>query len=211
MTSELLQKLGVTERDLIWAVVSAMFFSDFGVVKSVSSDKKRVDVEHAIQPVIADQQQDARRTVNVELLWPASAELSMRWDIAAGDTVLLVGLKDYVKDADGSLPGKTTVGLHYTQETMKAIPLGSYSASSEVLLNVSGGLVQLKNTATSLYTILNNLMSAVNTFSNAAAQSAITTGGASSVALAAAINVLLSALNVAVINVTTLLGQLLKA
>jgi hypothetical protein len=208
--------MGWTERDVIEAIIGATFIADFGVVSawpSTVGNKTKVDVQHAIKPkIVGVQVADPTETKGVEILWPGGGgQFSQEWDLAVGDPVLLIGLKDFVDTVASGLPSIPDWPMHYTQETMKAIPVGAFKAGSAVAMTVSGGLVQLKNASASLYTILNNLMSAINTFSNAAAQGAITTGGASSVALASAINVLLAAMNASIVSVTTLLGQLLKA
>lgn len=71
------------------------------------------------------------------------------------------------------------------------------------------GKVYVGNATQNLRTQLDNLLTALNTFSGAAAQSAITTGGASSAALAAAIVALQAALFSSVTSVTTALDALL--
>ena len=71
------------------------------------------------------------------------------------------------------------------------------------------GKVYLGNASQNLRTQLDNLLQALNTFSGAAAQSAITTGGSSSASLAAAIVALMQPLFTSVVNVTTALDALL--
>jgi hypothetical protein len=168
-TNPLVMNQWVTERDLIHFIVENMFFVDFGVVKAVSSDKKTVDVQHAIKPMMAGVQQEERETKGVELLWPASLAFSMRWAVAVGDTVLLVGLKDYVKTVGSDVPGQTDVALHYTQETMKAISLGAYNASSTCTIEQADGKLKLNGdtkqfvTWQELQNVLNLLWTAMTT------------------------------------------------
>ena len=71
------------------------------------------------------------------------------------------------------------------------------------------GKVYVGNATQNLRTQLDNLLQALNTFSGAAAQSAITTGGSGSAALAAAIVALMIPLFTSVTNVTTALDALL--
>jgi hypothetical protein len=158
---DLFAYLGITERDLIKSIIASRFFVDFGIVQAVSADKTQVDVKHAIQPKLFGTQLQTTVTKGVELLWPASAAMAIQWDIAAGDTVLIVGLKDFVKTVNVSSPAPTDVGLHYTQETMKAIPMGEYGTPAQVTINGSGGLLQIKTAAASLYTIIQNLIQGI--------------------------------------------------
>jgi hypothetical protein len=73
------------------------------------------------------------------------------------------------------------------------------------------GKLYVGNTTQNLRTQVDNLLVALNTFSGAGAQSSITTGGASSSALAAAIVALMQPLFTAVNNVQTALDALLDA
>ena len=142
--SLLLDHLGVTERDLIEAIVGALFMGDFGTVDAVSADKSHVDVVHAIKPKVADQQLDATLTKGVEVLWPGGGgALSIRGTLAKGDPVLLVGLKDYVSTVASGLPGTTDIPLHYTQETLKAIPCGAFNSGATITIEETGGILEI--------------------------------------------------------------------
>ncbi len=202
---KILDGLGLTDADLIDSIVSGKYVVDLGIV--TATNQTTVDVKHAVVQQVSGAALPATVTKGVEILWPFPGT----WTIAVGDLVLLLGAKDFVAQANGlSAPATTDIAWHYTQETMKAIPI--YSASKQAQITIdSSNLVHVKNAAASLFTILNNLLTALNNFSNAAAQSAITTGGSSSASLASAIVVLQTALNSAVSTVTTALGQLLAA
>lgn len=212
--NQILESLGTTPREFIERVLAKQFLLDLGLVVAVSADKTHVDVQHVVLQTINGAQQPATVTKSVELLYPGGGVgLSIQWPVAIGDPVLLLATRDYVDPFGGkTAPVPPVSGAHYTQDTMKALPLGALNSGSAFTIVVDGsGLLQVKNAAASLYTVLNNFLSAVNTFSNAAAQTAITTGGASSVSLAAAIDVLLAALNASIVSVTTALGQVMKA
>jgi hypothetical protein len=71
------------------------------------------------------------------------------------------------------------------------------------------GKMYIGNSTQNLRTQLDNLTTALNTFSGAAAQSAISAGGSSSASLAAAIVALMTPLFSSVVNVTTALDALL--
>lgn len=130
MKSDFLRRLGMTDRDLILALLGASFIVDVGVISAVNGNL--VDVQHAIQPRSGGEQLESTETKGVELLWP----YPVQWDVQAGDAVLLLGLKDYVRTVSGLQPGPTDVTLHYTQETMKAVPFGTYNPGArKVYLN----------------------------------------------------------------------------
>ncbi len=124
MGDPFLEDIGLTEADLIRNVVANTFILDFGIVEAVNGDGT-VDVQHAVQPTRLGYQLPPTVTRNVEVVWPSSSQFNPPFELAAGDTVLLVGLKDYVKTAKVSAPDYTDVPLHYTQQTMKAIPMGA--------------------------------------------------------------------------------------
>jgi hypothetical protein len=106
-------------------------------------------VEHAIQPVVAGEQQGTTITKGVEVLWPGGGgQLSAKWDLAVGDPVLLVGLKDFIPTVGGALPQTEQIPIHYTQETMKAIPMGAYKGTSAIPISVSGGVMTVGDPAT---------------------------------------------------------------
>ena len=214
VSTEILESIGMEEDDLVrWVVGNKLYMVDFGIVKAVTgSPATKVDVTHAAHPVIVGQEQPDVISKDVEVLWPGGGSgLSISWPLAAGDPVLLVGLKDDVSVTRTSA-SKADTPLHYAQETLKAIPLGDYNSGAGFLVNVdSSHLLQMKNAAASLFTVLNNFLSAINTFSNATSQLSLTTGSGTSASLAAAINALLIAMNASIVSVTTALGQLMKA
>jgi hypothetical protein len=169
----ILEQLGMTTRDLILNVVSAMFFLDFGVVKAVSADKKKVDVRHSIIQSVAGQPLPETVSIGIEVLWPGGGmQYSEQMDIAVGDPVLLIGLKDFVRSSGSAAPASTGVPLHYTQETMKAIPLGTYNSSATVRLLVTGGkwqltAVEIDLNGSSKAFITDALQGVLNTFTTA--------------------------------------------
>lgn len=140
-----LSNLGTTTRDLIEWVIGKTFLIDVGIVVSVSADKTHVDVNHLVLPTVNGVQLQAALTKGVELLFPGGgAELSMRWDVSAGDLVLLLALKDYVDPIAGKTTPVTPVaGTHYSQDTMKALPLSPYSGSSTHTIEASGGTLTI--------------------------------------------------------------------
>lgn len=149
--NQILANLGITPRDLVEDLIGSSFIADFGIISAVSVDQKTVDVQHAIQPVVVGEQQGTTVTKGVEILWPGGGgQLSMKWDLAIGDHVLLVGLKDFVSTVDISFPGQTSNPLHYTQETMKAIPVGKYNSLASVQIVASASGLDFKGPAVNL-------------------------------------------------------------
>jgi hypothetical protein len=199
VSTEILESMGMEEDDLIRWVLGKTFLVDFGFVVAVmGSPATSVDVKHAAHAVIVGQEQPDTITKGVEVMWPGGGlGLSMSWNLAVGDAVLLLALKDDVS-LSRTTPAKADTPMHYTQETLKAVPLGRYNSGAGFLINVdSSNLLQVKNASASLFTVLNNLISDLSTFAT----------GLNPTTLAAQAAALVTALA----SVTTALGQLMKA
>lgn len=163
--------LNYNQSDIIRSIINSLFMSDYGIVKKVNPDKT-IDVTHAVMgSLINGVSMGLTETRNVEVLFPASAAFGQSWPIAVGDGVLLIGLRNSIASTE-SIKEPTAPPnefLHYSQNTMKAIPLQTVS-SPKVIINVSsggnleiqnnnvGGLIQIKNATKSLYTVLNSLI-----------------------------------------------------
>ena len=188
--------LSMTERDLIEAIIAETFFADYGyvtaVIPAIGDDKTRVDIQHIVKPKVVGQDLPPTVTRGVELLFPAGAGYSEEWDVKKGDGVLLIGLKWYVNTVDQSGPQSSDVNLHYTQETMKAIPLGRFNGSATVTLKIIGGKWQLNATEIDLNgdskrfvthaeldTALQGLMTSLNSHTHLVASLGAPTGPAS--------------------------------
>jgi hypothetical protein len=119
-----------SQADIIDSRINAKMFADYGTVTAVNGDK--VDVTHAtVQYLLSGQRCEPCQTKSIEVLYPATAAFSIKYPVAVGDRVLLIGLHSYVEAvADVTDEGSEPLGfLHYHQATMKAIPLGSIDAS----------------------------------------------------------------------------------
>lgn len=129
-----------TERTLIESILASHYIVDYGFIKSVNPDKT-IDVTHAKQLKTLDGQSlKATVTKNVEVLTLCGGGFSFTFDYKKGDKVLLLGLKDYVpKVEDVTSATETTAYLHYTRETIKAIPLCVFNKDAKVLLKVESG------------------------------------------------------------------------
>jgi hypothetical protein len=213
------QALSLSLQDIIRSNIEDKYMADYGVVSAVyGTPVTTIDVTHFIPGYYdANGNPQPNITYGVEVLYTAMAGLSVEVPLSVGDSVLLVGSRRLVNSivnvttANSGTKPTGYMPLSYTKDTLKAIPIGDLATSSAIYLRFKAGKMQLKNTATSLYTALNNFESAVATFSNAASQAAISTGGSSSAALASAINVLLVALNISVVSAQTALGQIMEA
>ena len=129
-----------TERTLIESILASHYIVDYGFIKSVNPDKT-VDVTHTKQLKTLDGQSlKATVTKNVEVLTLCGGGFSFSFDYKKGDKVLLLGLKDYVpKVEDVTSATETTAYLHYSRETIKAIPLCIFSDKAKVQVKVENG------------------------------------------------------------------------
>lgn len=144
MANQQLDALSLTIRDLIENIIANSFIMDLGTVTAVQVNTVNgqpvtvVSVQHTIQLNKRGTILPTTITPNVEVFWPSSSGLSERGKIANGDSVLLVGLKDYVASIANPSPNPTDIQWHYTQGCLKAIPLGTYKAGSTHTIDASG-------------------------------------------------------------------------
>lgn len=164
-----LDLLGVSERQVIQSVIAEAFFADYGIVRAVNGNVT-VDVEHAIRAVTragiqaTSQVLDPTISKEVELLFPMMGGLSIEGTVNVGDGVLLIGLRGLLSSTVGITESKAPAEFwHYSQQTLKAIPLAGISTAS-VQFGESTGKAFLRNSSASLYTIMSDLYSALNTF-----------------------------------------------
>ena len=199
--------------DVIRQTIALSFIADYGIVQTVNADKT-VDVVHAVQGEYIDgTPMSPTVTRSVEVIFPGSASFAQTWPIAKGDGVLLVGLKNFVmttKDIEAPQnPPKEFP--HYSQDTIKAIPLQNVS-SPVFQFNVDvNGLAQIKNASKSLFTVIDNFESHISALSTALATFTTGLNTGTLVAQAAA---MATAATTAVTNIATdraNLALLLKA
>ena len=135
-----------TERTLIESILASHYIVDYGFIKSVNPDKT-IDVTHAKQLKTLDGQSlKATVTKNVEVLTLCGGGFSFIFDYKKGDKVLLLGLKDYVpKVEDVTSATETTAYLHYSRETIKAIPLCVFNSDAKVQIKVENGKLTIGN------------------------------------------------------------------
>ena len=142
--SPVLENLGLQIRDLIENILANSFILDFGVVQSVGTNANgvtTVSVQHSVQLNKLGTVMAPHVTNNVEVMWWSSAGLSTQGKIAAGDTVLLVGLKDYLSSIAKPNPSdqaRDVVPIHYARANMKAIAMGPFQSGSTHTIDGSG-------------------------------------------------------------------------
>ena len=136
-----------TDRTLIESIVSSFFILDYGFIKTVNADKT-VDVTHAKQLKTLDGKSlPATVTKGIEVLTIAGAGFSINFDYKKGDKVLLLGLKNYVPKVDEVTSAtETTAYLHYSRETIKALPLCVFNDEAKVKIEVEDGALKLTTT-----------------------------------------------------------------
>ena len=113
-----------TDRTLIESILSSFYIVDYGFIKSVNPDGT-IDVTHAKQlKALNGENLKATVTPGIEVLTLCGSGFSFKFDYKKGDRVLLLGLKDYVPKTENVISAtETTAYLHYSRETLKAIPM----------------------------------------------------------------------------------------
>ena len=141
----MIQATGLSEKDLITAILANFFIVDYGYINKVNPDKT-VNVTHAAKPVLMDGTELGETTTdNVEVLTISGAGFSVQWDYKAKDKVLLLGLKDYVPKVDKVESAEVPKAfLHYNRSTLKAIPLCIFSDDAKVKIKVDDGTITIE-------------------------------------------------------------------
>ena len=140
MSNGILANEKLTERSLIESIVSSFYILDYGLIKAVNPDKT-IDVIHAKQlKTYAGQSLKATVTTNIEVLTLSGAGFSINFDYKKGDKVLLLGLKNYIKKVeDVTRATETTAYMHYSRETLKAIPMCVFNDEAKVTIAIEDG------------------------------------------------------------------------
>ena len=144
MSNSVFLNEGLTEKSLIESILASHYIVDYGFIKSVNPDKT-IDVTHAKQLKTLDGQSlKATVTKNVEVLTLCGGGFSFTFDYKKGDKVLLLGLKDYVpKVEDVTSATETTAYLHYSRETIKAIPLCIFNGDAKATVKIENGTMKV--------------------------------------------------------------------
>lgn len=136
-----------TDRDLIESILTSFYIVDYGFIQKVNDDKT-VDVVHAKKiKTVQGETLAQTETKKVEVLTLSGSAFSIKIDIQPGDKVLLLGLKNYVqKTEDVTEATETTVYMHYSRGTMKALPLSAFNADAKVTAEIKDGDFKLNCT-----------------------------------------------------------------
>ena len=134
----------LTERSLIESILASHYIVDYGFIKKVNADQT-VDVTHAKQLKTLDGKTlPATVTTNIEVLTISGAGFSIKFDYKKGDKVLLLGLKDYIPEVEKVTSAtETTTYLHYSRETLKAIPLCLFNDEAKVKIEIEAGTMKV--------------------------------------------------------------------
>lgn len=141
---DIFQAARYTDRNLIESILSSFYIIDYGYIKKVNPDKT-VDVIHAKMLKTMDGQSlRPTTTKELEVLTLSCGGFALQVDYKAGDKVLLLGLKDYVpKTQQVAIPTETTSYLHYTRETMKALPLCVFDSTAKIKVKAENGTLDV--------------------------------------------------------------------
>ena len=133
-----------SDRDLIVRLLANFYIIDYGFVNKVNADGT-VNVTHAKLPMtLEDVELPETRTNNLEVLCLSGAGFTLQWDIQAGDQVLLLGLKDYVREvAKVTKSSSQEAFIHYTRDNMKVFPLTVFNNQARVVMKAHGGTLSI--------------------------------------------------------------------
>lgn len=128
------------ESDVVASILASHYIVDYGYISAVNPDGT-VNVVHARKPRMYNGEELSETvTQNIEVLTIAGAGFSLKWDYKEKDRVLLLGLKDYIEKVDSVEQAESnTVFLHYSRETLKAIPLCVFDDSAKVRFEIEKG------------------------------------------------------------------------
>ena len=128
------------DRTLIESVLQSFFIIDYGYIKNVNIDKT-IDVVHAKRlKTYTDENLPQTETKEIEVLTLSGSGFSIQFDYKKGDKVLLLGLKDYIPKVDDVRSAtETTTYLHYSRETIKALPLCVFNDEAKVTVQIENG------------------------------------------------------------------------
>lgn len=133
-----------SDRDLITGLLASFYILDYGFISKVNADGT-INVTHAKRQVTTeDMELPETVSKNIEVLTLSGKGFSVQWDIQEGDQVLLLGLKDYIQQvAKVTKSTKQDAFIHYTRDTMKALPLSIFNNQAKVVVKAHGGTLSI--------------------------------------------------------------------
>jgi len=157
----------LTDSDVIDSRISNRYILDYGTIQSISSDGTRAVIQHQVQVNLSGTL-TTLITKNVEVLYSQTSNLLFDSTPKAGDWVLLFGLRRYIESTltPAPSPSSPSSNISYDRSCLKCLPLSTIGSQSSLIFKAIGGKLRLRNSAVSLFKILNDFMSALNTFGN---------------------------------------------
>lgn len=137
--------LRYTDRDLIEAIVGNFYILDYGYITKVNSDKT-VNVTHSTQlKTRSGETLPVTTEKNMEVMTISVNGFSLGIDYAAGDPVLLLGLKNIVQSTKKATQAEEAKSFyHYSRETLKAFPLCAFNNESKVRIESDKGTLKIE-------------------------------------------------------------------
>lgn len=134
-----------TDRSLIESILASFYILDYGYIKTVNPDKT-IDVVHAKRLKTMDGKTlNPTTTKSVEMLTVAGSGFSLNFDYKKGDKVLLLGLKNYIAKANEVTSATETKSyMHYSRETIKALPLCVFNDQAQVTVQIESGSMKVQ-------------------------------------------------------------------
>ena len=142
--------INLTDREYHESFIGNSYIIDMGIISNISSDKKTVDIIHATLPMKNGIAGQPIKSTGIEILWNGCKNFQLQYDLQIGDTVLLVGMKNFIPSVSGlNTPAKPSINLKYTQETMKAIPF-SVQPNAQAIIKVTSSEMDITTKQTTL-------------------------------------------------------------
>ena len=153
-----IKNTSLTDADVIDSIICSYFHDDIGIIDTVNSDGT-INVTHAIIPTLKNGTElEEMQIKNVEVFFPSSQYFKLKWKLAAGDKVLLVGLKDFIQNVQNvQHSSPAAIFVHYDRETIKAIPICGNSDGSTIL-NILDNEISLTSNIKNLNIDLKNVL-----------------------------------------------------
>ena len=162
----LLDFVNVTDKRYIQSFIYDKYIVDYGTITTINGDGT-VNIQHQVLSTFYGTAiPTPLTTINIELLYLSSSSLGFDGNPQIGDPVLLIGLRNFIPSTTTPMPPAypPISPSFYSRSTMKAIPLSALNANSGVTIRAENAKLRIRNSQVSLFKILNDFTSAVNSF-----------------------------------------------
>lgn len=198
---------------IIQSILKNKFILDYGTMLNISSDGTTCDVQHQVLNIFNGTVLTTPMvTKQVEILYLSSSSISFDTTPINNDPCLILGLKRFINSTKTPMPPPYAPlsPISYERSTIKVVPLSALKSQSGLIFRAKGGKLRLRNNTVSLFKMLNDFETAINTFSGTASQLSLTSAGSTAPSLATAINALLQSMNTSLISVANEISSLLE-